>query len=136
MEQTRWKHAFRRRLAICATVAQSPGRLTNPTSPNLERCQEPEPGSVRATAAIQLRFGASMGPRRGKRDRWTASGAAQPPFRNEASVPPRVIAGSAAALAASSSTQRSDGSLNRTQYLSDIIALVVLWRLRYKACAA
>jgi putative transposase len=28
--------------------------------------------------------------------------------------------------------ERSDGSLNRTQYPSDVIALVVLWRLRYK----
>ena len=28
--------------------------------------------------------------------------------------------------------ERSAGSLNRTQYPSDIIALVVLWRLRYK----
>ena len=36
--------------------------------------------------------------------RWIASGAAQPPFRNGASAPLRVTAGSAAALAASSST--------------------------------
>src|SRR6201997_1393383 len=28
--------------------------------------------------------------------------------------------------------ERSSGSLNRTQYPSDVIALVVLWRLRYK----
>jgi putative transposase len=28
--------------------------------------------------------------------------------------------------------ERSAGVLNRTQYPSDIIALVVLWRLRYK----
>jgi putative transposase len=28
--------------------------------------------------------------------------------------------------------ERSIGSLNRTQYPSDVIALVVLWRLRYK----
>src|ERR1700710_72040 len=28
--------------------------------------------------------------------------------------------------------ERSAGSLNRTQYPSDFIALVVLWRLRYK----
>src|SRR5580698_10719155 len=28
--------------------------------------------------------------------------------------------------------ERSEGSLNRTQYPSDVIALVVLWRLRYK----
>jgi putative transposase len=28
--------------------------------------------------------------------------------------------------------QRSAGSLNRTQYSSDVIVLVVLWRLRYK----
>src|ERR1700683_5542818 len=28
--------------------------------------------------------------------------------------------------------ERSDGLLNRTQYPSDVIALVVLWRLRYK----
>src|SRR3954465_13466928 len=28
--------------------------------------------------------------------------------------------------------ERSTGSLNRTQYPSDVIALVVLWRLRYK----
>jgi putative transposase len=29
-------------------------------------------------------------------------------------------------------SERSAGSLNRTQYPSDVIALVVLWRLRYK----
>jgi hypothetical protein len=28
--------------------------------------------------------------------------------------------------------ERSGGQLNRTQYPSDVIALVVLWRLRYK----
>ena len=28
--------------------------------------------------------------------------------------------------------QRSAGGLNRTQYPSDVIALVVLWRLRYR----
>jgi putative transposase len=28
--------------------------------------------------------------------------------------------------------ERSAGSLNRTQFPSDVIALVVLWRLRYK----
>src|SRR6202162_5182426 len=28
--------------------------------------------------------------------------------------------------------ERSTGLLNRTQYPSDVIALVVLWRLRYK----
>jgi putative transposase len=28
--------------------------------------------------------------------------------------------------------ERNSGSLNRTQYPSDVIALVVLWRLRYK----
>ena len=28
--------------------------------------------------------------------------------------------------------ERSDGLLNRAQYPSDVIALVVLWRLRYK----
>jgi transposase-like protein len=28
--------------------------------------------------------------------------------------------------------ERTDGPLNRTQYPSDVIALVVLWRLRYK----
>jgi hypothetical protein len=28
--------------------------------------------------------------------------------------------------------ERSAGALNRTQYPSDVIALVVLWRLRYK----
>ena len=28
--------------------------------------------------------------------------------------------------------RRSSGLLNRTQYPSDVIALVVLWRLRYK----
>jgi putative transposase len=28
--------------------------------------------------------------------------------------------------------ERSSGMLNRTQYPSDVIALVVLWRLRYK----
>ncbi len=30
------------------------------------------------------------------------------------------------------SNERSAGSLNRAQYQSDIIALVVLWRLRYR----
>jgi putative transposase len=28
--------------------------------------------------------------------------------------------------------ERSSGMLNRTQYPSDVIALMVLWRLRYK----
>ncbi|HEX6013531.1 MAG TPA: hypothetical protein VFY87_17360 [Geminicoccaceae bacterium] len=28
--------------------------------------------------------------------------------------------------------ERTDGLLNRTQYPSDVVALVVLWRLRYK----
>ena len=28
--------------------------------------------------------------------------------------------------------ERSGGQLNRTQYPSDVIALVVLWRLRYR----
>jgi putative transposase len=28
--------------------------------------------------------------------------------------------------------ERSESALNRTQYPSDVIALVVLWRLRYK----
>src|SRR4051794_41828957 len=28
--------------------------------------------------------------------------------------------------------ERSGGPLNRTQYPSDVVALVVLWRLRYK----
>jgi transposase-like protein len=31
-----------------------------------------------------------------------------------------------------SSTSGAPGLLNRTQYPSDVIALVVLWRLRYK----
>jgi putative transposase len=43
-----------------------------------------------------------------------------------------VTAGSGAALAASSSTSAARGVLNRTQYPSDVVALVVLWRLRYK----
>ena len=30
--------------------------------------------------------------------------------------------------------ERSGSALNRTQYPSDVIALVVLWRLRYKPC--
>src|ERR671921_271003 len=30
------------------------------------------------------------------------------------------------------SNERSGGRLNRTQYPSDVVALVVLWRLRYK----
>jgi transposase len=34
--------------------------------------------------------------------------------------------------AASSSTSAAPGLLNRTQYPSDVIALVVLWRLRYR----
>ena len=29
--------------------------------------------------------------------------------------------------------ERSGGILNRTQYPSDVIALVIFWRLRYKA---
>ncbi len=48
------------------------------------------------------------------------------------SAPSRAIAGSAAAPAAKQFNERSDGVLNRTQYPSDLIALVVLWRLRYK----
>ena len=42
-----------------------------------------------------------------------------------------VTGGSAAAVVASSSKNCSASLLNRTQYPSDIIALVVLWRLRY-----
>jgi putative transposase len=30
------------------------------------------------------------------------------------------------------SNERTGGLLNRTQYPSDVVALVVLWRLRYK----
>jgi transposase-like protein len=59
-------------------------------------------------------------------------GAAQRPFRKELSARPRAIGGSAAALAAGSFNERSGGLLNRTQYPSDVIALAVLWRLRYK----
>jgi hypothetical protein len=45
-----------------------------------------------------------IGPRRGRPDRWNASGAAQQPFRNGASAPLRVTTGSVVAPAASSST--------------------------------
>jgi len=48
--------------------------------------------------------GVCMGPWRGRRERWNASDAAQPPFLNAASAPLRVTGGSAVALAASSST--------------------------------
>src|SRR4051794_32960231 len=48
------------------------------------------------------------------------------------SPPPRAIAGSAAAACGKQFNERSDTLLNRTQYPSDVIALVVLWRLRYK----
>ena len=58
--------------------------------------------------------------------------AARRPFRSGLSAPSRVIAGSDAALAANNSTSAVAGLLNRTQYPSDVIALVVLWRLRYK----
>ncbi len=58
-------------------------------------------------------------------------GAAQPLLRNEASARRRVTAGSAVACG-KQFNERSAGSLNRTQYPSDVIALVVLWRLRYK----
>ena len=35
-------------------------------------------------------------------------------------------------LLVSQFNERSGGVLNRTQYPSDVIAMVVLWRLRYK----
>jgi CTP-dependent riboflavin kinase len=60
---------------------------------------------------------------------WVGRGSAA--VRNGASGPPGVTAGSAVAPAASIN-ERSAGVLNRTQYPSDVIALVVLWRLRYK----
>ena len=59
---------------------------------------------------------------------WTVG---RKPSRSDRSAPPRVTAGSAAALR--QAVQRAlPGLLNRAQYPSDVIALVVLWRLRYK----
>ena len=52
--------------------------------------------------------------------------------RSGLSAPRKAIAGSVVWIARSSSTNGAVGLLNRTQYPSDVIALVVLWRLRYK----
>jgi putative transposase len=65
--------------------------------------------------------GVGIGPWRRRSDRWDALGAAQPPFRSRASAP-----------RSKQFNERSAGLLNRTQYPSDVIALVVFWRLRYK----
>ena len=54
------------------------------------------------------------------------------PSRSDPSAPSRAIAGSHAGTCGKQFNERSGTLLNRTQYPSDVIALVVLWRLRYK----
>jgi hypothetical protein len=62
-------------------------------------------------------------------DAWNV---ARRPSQSDPSAPPRAIAGSAAGTCGKQFNERSGTLLNRTQYPSDVIALVVLWRLRYK----
>ena len=54
------------------------------------------------------------------------------PSASDLNAPRRAIAGSVVWTAPKEFNERSGGLLNRTQYPSDVIALVVLWRLRYK----
>ena len=54
----------------------------------------------------------------------------QPRSANDLSGRHKATAGSAAG--AEKTNERSAGVLNKAQYPSDVIALVVLWRLRYK----
>ena len=57
---------------------------------------------------------------------------ARPLFRRGRSAPPTATAGSAAATCGKQFNERSGGLLNRAPFPSGVIALVVLWRLRYK----
>ena len=66
-----------------------------------------------------------------ERDRCSALGAARQPSWNGTSVPLKVTADRCRAWG-KQFNERSESLLNRTQYPSDVIALVVLWRLRYK----
>jgi hypothetical protein len=68
----------------------------------------------------------------GEQGGWNASHAAGQRLRIGLIAPRRVTGGSVAVIVASSSTNEPGGSLNRTQYPSDIVALIVFWRLRYK----
>ena len=63
---------------------------------------------------------------------WTACAAARRRWRSDPSAPPRVIVGSACRDCGKQFNERSGTLLNHTQYPSDVIALVVLWRLRYR----
>src|SRR4051812_447138 len=89
--------------------------------------------STRATPCSIL-LGVGIGPRRGRSDRWIVSGAGRRRFRNGASAPLRLpaIPLSRRRDCGKQFNERSAGSLNRTQYPSDVIALVVLWRLGHK----
>jgi hypothetical protein len=70
---------------------------------------------------------------RGEKDRarWNALGADQRLFRNGASAA-RGYRRFRCRACGKQVNERSGGSLNRTQYPSDVIAVVVLWRLRYR----
>jgi hypothetical protein len=57
-------------------------------------------------------------------DRW--------PFRNGASAPAQGYRRFRCRACGKQFNDRNAGSLHRTQYPSDVIALVVLWRLRCK----
>jgi hypothetical protein len=59
-------------------------------------------------------------------------GAARRPFRNGAGAPLQGYRRFRCRACGKQFNERSAGVLNRTQYPSDVIALVVLWRLRYK----
>jgi hypothetical protein len=87
--------------------------------------------SIRATVPIRLRPVWGIRSQRGRSDRWIALGAARRPFRNGASAPLSYRRFRCRACG-KQFNERSAGSLNRTQYPSDVIALMVLWRLRYK----
>ena len=64
------------------------------------------------------------------RNAWPA---AERRFQSGLSAPRRATGGSVVATVAKVQfNERTGGSLNRTQYPSDVIALVVFWRLRYK----
>ena len=71
-----------------------------------------------------------------ERHRCSALGAARRPSRNGTSVPLKVTAQGyrrfRCRACGKQFNERSESLLNRTQYPSDVIALVVLWRLRHK----
>ena len=59
-------------------------------------------------------------------------GARQSAFRISGQIQRRKAAFTGGIPCGKQFNERSGGILNRTQYPSDVIALVVLWRLRYK----